>query len=270
VFISAYLEDASSVANLLLSSTSPGAGWASSGDSGVYVGVANLPGRSYLGLETVVAVGPVADTTGSRSDASDKSNVVITLNGNLAGSCTDENGQPITASDTCVVPTEVIYATDPAGAIDSANPVDATVPSGFEAVSGVVTLRVGSAMDGNLPCATAGCTATLRVPVFETRDVSKLYQCFQVVDGKVVLSADAVATAASRDITAQAGSAPTFSCNVKQAGSYLVGKYPDPRYSAGVSESVYNNLTTLVSIAGMAKGRGIDDCIDMPWHCGIG
>lgn len=44
-----------------------------------------------------------------------------------------------------------------------------------------------------------------------------------------------------------AGDVPTFTCNVKQAGSYVVGKYADPSYTQGVPESVYTNATDLVS-----------------------
>lgn len=241
------------VVDLLLVGTDPAAGWASGGDNGVYVGVTNHPGRSYQGLATALAVGPVQNADGSKADAAVKNNVAISFSGNLLGSCTDANGQPITGDDTCVVSTVAIYATDPAGAVSDptalTSPADASVPAGFAAVSGAVTLKVGPADTGVLPCAVAGCTANIRVPVFERADPSKLYQCFQVINGVLVLSTAAVATTASRAIEGAVGEVPAFTCNVKQAGSYLVGKYPDPNYRAGAaeSESVYNNLTTLVS-----------------------
>jgi hypothetical protein len=189
----------------------------------------------------------MADATGSRADPAIKDNMVITLSDNLVGSCTDSDGNAVTDSS-CVVPTVAIYATDPAGAINAAAPEAASVPDGFSAVSGVVTLSVAGSSSGLLPCFTAGCTAAIRFPVMETADMSKLYQCFQVVGGQVALNAEAVASTASRSIEAAVGVAPTFSCNVKQAGSYLVGRYPDPSYKEGVAESLYASETGLVSV----------------------
>lgn len=249
-FVPAYLDAATlDVADLLLQATDPGAGWASSGDNGVYVAVANQAGRSYQGLTTAaLAVGPVADVSSSRSDASLRDNVVITFSGDLLGSCPDQDTGVVAPSDSCIVPTVTIYATDPAGAIDASAPKDASVPDGFEAVSGALTLKAGGADKGLLPCAIEGCTATLRFPVREAAVASKLYQCFQVVDGVVVLSGEAVASQASRAIDAgNTGDVPTFSCAVKQAGTYLVGKYPDPNYREGAAESPYASITGLVS-----------------------
>lgn len=67
------------------------------------------------------------------------------------------------------------------------------------------------------------------------------------MDGQLKLSADAVATTASHAVEVVVGQVPAFTCSVKQAGSYLVGGYPDPDYRAGVGETIYNNLTSLVS-----------------------
>jgi hypothetical protein len=250
-FAPAYMDAATlDVADLLLAATDPGAGWASSGDNGVYVAVANQAGRNYPGLAAALAVGPVADASSSRSDASVRDNVVVTFSGDLLGSCPDQDTGVVAASDSCVVPTVAIYATDPAGAIDAAAAKDASVPDGFEAVSGALTLKAGGADSGLLPCAVEGCTATLRFPVMEPAAASKLYQCFQVVDGVVVLSGEAVASQASRAINAgNTGDVPTFSCAVKKAGTYLVGKYPDPNYREGVAESPYASITGLVSFA---------------------
>lgn len=235
-FVPVYMADATAIVDLLLQSTTPATQWASSGDNGVYVGVANQLGRNYKGLQSAVAVGPVSAAGGSQADASVKDNVVISVSDNLVGTCKDESGADVTGGS-CLAPLTAVYVTDPAGALDQKAFLTDVVPDGFKAVSGVVTLQAGKVFKGALPCATAGCTATLRVPVMESADVSKLYQCFQVVDGKVYLSTDAVAGAASRDIVTAAGDVPTFTCAVKQVGSYLVGKYPDPKYQqAGVAE----------------------------------
>lgn len=247
------MADATTVANLLLQSTTPATQWASSGDNGVYVGVSNQLGRSYKGLASAVAVGPVAVAGGGQADATVKDNAVISFSDNLAGTCVDDAGAAVPGG-ACLVPVVAVYVTDPAGALDSKSSLTDSVPDGFAPVSGVVTLKAGSTSTGAFPCATAGCTATVRFPVMETADVSKLYQCFQVADGKVSLSADAVAGAASRAVTATAGDVPTFSCNVKQAGSYLVGKYPDPKYSqGGVAESPYSNID-VVSARAFVRG----------------
>lgn len=249
-FVPVYLDQALvDVAALLQQAADPGAGWASSGDNGVYIGVANQPGRQYQGLTTAaVAAGPIATSSGTKADAADRDNVVVTFSGNLQGNCTDENGVAITNSDSCVVPVATIYVTDSAGAVDPAIEPDISVPSGYAPVSGAVTLEVAGTDKGALPCTAATCYATLRFPVMETANASKLYQCFQVVDGQVVLSSGSVASAASRAIDAgNTGDVPTFSCNVKQAGTYLVGKYPDPNYGEGVAESPYANITGLVS-----------------------
>lgn len=181
-FTPAYLDAATlDVADLLLQATDPGAGWASSGDNGVYVAVTNQAGHSYQGLSpAALAVGPVADASSSRSDASVRDNVVVTFSGDLLGSCPDQDTGVVAASDSCIVPVVAIYATDPAGAMDAAAAKDASVPDGFEAVSGAVTLKAGGADSGALPCVDEGCTATLRFPVMEAAAVSQLYQCFQV------------------------------------------------------------------------------------------
>lgn len=243
-FVPAYMADATAIADLLLQSTTPATQWASSGDNGVYVGVANQLGRNYKGLQSAVAVGPVSAAGGSQADASVKDNVVISLSDNLVGTCKDETGADIT-DGSCLVPLTAVYVTDPAGALDQKGFLTEVVPDGFKAVSGVVTLQAGKVAKGALPCATAGCTASLRFPVMESADVSKLYQCFQVVDGKVYLSTDAVAGTASRDIVTAAGEVPTFTCAVKQAGSYLVGKYPDPKYQQAGAAEQYANIAVV-------------------------
>jgi hypothetical protein len=255
----AYYADAVKVAGILLQSTDPGAGWASAGDNGVYIAVANQPGRNYKGLvPAALAVGPVRDATGTKSNYDVTNNVAVRFSEGLLGSCTDENGAEITATDSCVVPTVAIYATNPANAVDAAAPTDSSMPDGFAPVSGVVTLRVGGADTGALPCTAPGCTASLRAPVTETATPSMLYQCFQVVAGQIKLSTDAVASPASRAIEVIAGQAPTFTCDVKQAGSYLVGRYPDPNYKAGVPEHDYSNIPNLVS--GSPNIRDVGHC----------
>lgn len=240
--------DASTVADLLLASTDPGAQWASSGDNGVYVAVANQPGRSYKALVSALAVGPVADATGTRADASIKDNAVVSLSDNLVGSCTDDNGVAV-SGDACIVPSVAIYATDPAGALNAGASLTDSVPDGFQPVSGVVTIKIGGVSSGSLPCSAVGCTASIRFPVMESANRSQLYQCFQVVNGQVLLSAAAVEGTASRAIDAVAGDVPTFTCKVKQAGTFMVGKYPDPSYTQeGIAETTYTNVTDLVSI----------------------
>lgn len=245
-FAPAYLDEAMmDVTALLQQATDPGAGWASSGDNGVYIGVANQAGRSYPPfVNGALAAGPIAAEGGAKAAADSRDNVVITFSGNLQGTCEGEL-EPV---DSCVVPVAIIYATDPDGAVDPAAAKHSSVPDGFEAVSGAVTLRVGGEVSGLLPCVTAGCYATVQFPVMETAAASKLYQCFQIVNGQTILSSEAVRSAASRAIDAgNTGDVPTFSCEVKQAGTYLVGKYPDPNYTEGVPESPYASLTGLVS-----------------------
>lgn len=244
-FAPLYLDEAMlDVTTLLQQATDPGAGWASSGDNGVYIGVANQAGRSYPSLSPALAAGPVMAEGGAKAAAAFRDNIVITFSGNLQGTCEGEL-EPI---DSCIVPVATICATDPDGAIDPAAAKHSSVPDGFEAVSGAVTLKIGGEVSGTLPCVAAGCYATVQFPVMETAAASKLYQCFIVVNGQAIVSGEAVRSAASRAIDAgNTGDVPIFSCEVKQAGTYLVGKYPDPNYSEGVPESPYASLTGLVS-----------------------
>jgi hypothetical protein len=246
-----YYADAVEVAGLLLQSADPAAGWLSAGDNGVYTAVANQLGRSYKYLAPALAVGPALAAGGSKSDSSVANNVAVSFSENLLGSCKDENGADIIDSGSCVVPTATMYGTNPAdGVVNAAaltHPADASVPAGFVAVSGVVTLRVGGTDGGALPCAVPGCTASLRMPLLQAPAPSQLYQCFQVVDGQIKLAAKVVATTASHAVEQQPGQVPTFTCSVKEAGSYLVGRYADPNRSDGVPQTVYSNLTNLVS-----------------------
>jgi hypothetical protein len=243
-FSPAYTTEAADVSALLLQSASPASGYKSSGDNGLFVAVSNLLGRSYQAAAPALAVGPdLLESDSSKADPSDKDNVPVSFSGNLVGACTDDNGASLTADGGCQVPVVAVYTLDASPALDGTG-LTADLPDGFTPVSGAVMLIVGGAASGVLPCATAGCTAALTFPVSEAADVTSLYKCVRIAAGKMVMD-DVVVGVASRPVSASAAATPTFACHVKQAGAYVVGRYPDPSYVAGgVPElATYDNVT---------------------------
>lgn len=95
----AFLASAQEIATLLASAASPGTGFLSGGESGLYVSVANQLGRNYAG-GTGVAVGPKLTGTGGGADASSASNALVSFSKPLTGSCVAEDGS-VDASKQC-------------------------------------------------------------------------------------------------------------------------------------------------------------------------
>jgi hypothetical protein len=234
-FVPAYLDAASTLADLLLQTADPGTGWVSGGDMGVFFAAANLPGRSYQGAAAVLAVGPVLDAAAHGADSAVSSNVVVSVNGQLQGAC--ENDAGVAVVDTsCLVGTTAVYATDSEAALAPGYNTSLFLPYLFQPISGAVTLAVAGQSAGALPCATPGCLAQLRVPVLEAASPAWLYQCLEVVDGQVNFTGTAVASPASSTTVGMAGETPSFSCSVRQAGTYVVARFFNPSYSQGQGE----------------------------------
>jgi hypothetical protein len=100
----AFLATAQTVAALLAASATPGSGYLSGGDNGLYVSVANQLGRSYSAAGAGVAVGPVLTGTGGVAAATSGSNAVVGFSKPLTSNCLNEDGS--VAPDTvcrCVV-----------------------------------------------------------------------------------------------------------------------------------------------------------------------
>jgi hypothetical protein len=95
----AFLASAQAIADLLSSAASPGAGFLSGGDNGLFVSVANQLGRSYTN-PTAVAVGPVLASTGGAAAATSGSNAVVSFSQPLTGSCVAEDGS-LVANSSC-------------------------------------------------------------------------------------------------------------------------------------------------------------------------
>lgn len=94
-----FLTTAAAVAQLLAGAASPGSGFLSGGDNGLYVSVANQLGRSYAAGSSV-AVGPVLTGTGGAADATSASNAVVGFSKALTSSCRAEDGS-VQAGTTC-------------------------------------------------------------------------------------------------------------------------------------------------------------------------
>jgi hypothetical protein len=95
----AFLATAQTIAALLTGAASPGSGYLSGGDNGLYVSVANQLGRSYSS-GSGVAVGPVLTGTGGVAAATSGSNAVVSFSQPLTSSCVDENGA-LDPNNTC-------------------------------------------------------------------------------------------------------------------------------------------------------------------------
>lgn len=251
----AYMDAAFSVADLLLRSANPGSQWVSSGDAGVFVSVATYAGRGYPSMQPALVAGPVLDANASRADASVKSNVAIALSGGLTGTCTDDNGVTV-AGDRCLVSTTAVYAPDPAATLASGYLANANLPSGFQVMSGAVTLAVGGESTDTLPCAGSGCTASLQVPVAESADARWLYQCYLVVEGEINARSTAVSSAPGIAIN-NTMEVPTFSCSVRQAGMYVVGRYNNPDWQFGAPETSCTSCANMVSATTVASTTSI-------------
>lgn len=234
-FVPAYLDAASTLAGLLLQTADPGTGWTSGGDMGVFFAAANLPGRSYQGSAAVLAVGPVLDAAAHGAESAASSNVVVSMSGELQGTCENDAGVAMVDSS-CLVSTTAVYSTDTEAALAPGYNTSALLPYLFQAISGAVTLAVAGQSADALPCATPGCVALLRVPVLEAASPAWLYQCFQVVDGQVDFTGTAVASPAASSTPGMAGETPSFSCAVRQTGTYIVGRFFNPSNAQGQGE----------------------------------
>jgi hypothetical protein len=95
----AFLATAQTIAALLTGAASPGSGYLSGGDNGLYVSVANQLGRSYSS-GSGVAVGPVLTGTGGVAAATSGSNAVVSFSQPLTSSCVDEDGA-LDPNNTC-------------------------------------------------------------------------------------------------------------------------------------------------------------------------
>jgi len=87
----AFLSSAQEITTLLASAASPGSGFLSGGEGGLYISVANQLGRSYA-AGTGVAVGPVLTGTGGAADVASASNAVVSFSKALTSSCVAEDG----------------------------------------------------------------------------------------------------------------------------------------------------------------------------------
>lgn len=234
-FVPAYLDAASTLAGLLLQTADLGTGWTSGGDMGVFFAAANLPVRSYQGLSAVLAVGPILDAAAHGADSAASSNVVVSMGGQLQGPCENDAGVAVVDSS-CVVSTTAVYSTNAEAALAPGYNTSAFLPYLFQPISGAVTLAVAGQSAGALPCATPGCVALLRVPVLEAASPAWLCQCFQVVDGQVDFTGTAVASPPASSTAGMAGETPSFSCAVRQAGTYVVGRFFNPLHAQGQGE----------------------------------
>lgn len=88
----AFLATAQAVAALLAVSATPGSGYLSGGDNGLYVSVANQLGRSYSAAGAGVAAGPVLTGTGGVAAATSGSNAVVSFSKPLTSNCLNEDG----------------------------------------------------------------------------------------------------------------------------------------------------------------------------------
>lgn len=95
----AFLTTVQVIADLLTGAASPGSGYLSGGDNGLYVSVANQLGRSYSS-GSGVAVGPVLTGIGGVAAATSGSNAVVSFSQPLKSSCLLEDGS-LHPNDTC-------------------------------------------------------------------------------------------------------------------------------------------------------------------------
>lgn len=85
-----FLSTAADIAALLAASATPGSGFLSGGEGGMYVSVANQLGRAYA--SSPVAVGPVLAAAGGAADPLSGSNAVVSFSKALSGGCVAEDG----------------------------------------------------------------------------------------------------------------------------------------------------------------------------------
>lgn len=214
----AFLAPTTTIAGLLASSATPGTGYMSAGDNGLYVSVANLLGRSYQG--SVVAVGPDM-AVGGAAVSNSTENVKLVFNQTLTGLCVDEAGvtQPNSTCSDVVVQVQLTYLPEASPVLADGATTAAGMPSDYATTSGVVSLTVGGSGTAKFPC--DGCTATVTILITEHADPTKSYLCTAVTNGQLSLldSSNAVSGA---EVTAVAG-VPSVQCSVNKAGSYLIG-----------------------------------------------
>jgi hypothetical protein len=172
----------------------------------------------------------------------------------MVANCTADDSSPLTDSDSCAVPVVAVFTASSTPALDGDGTSAAiALPDGFEPVSGALTLQVDGRAAGLLPCAAAGCTAklTFPVPAAESAKAGRAFMCVRVnAAGKMQPDTAAVVAGEAAQRAGDA-SAPRFSCDVKQAGTYLLGSYTRPAAPApaqAVPEVVaYDNVTGYVS-----------------------
>jgi hypothetical protein len=240
-------EPAWQVASLLLESATPATSYKSGGDSGLYVGVSNLLGKGYVTAAPALALGPtLLAGDSSQADAAAAANAAVAFSGALAGDCTDADDQPLVNSSACLVPVAAVYVPD------ATRGLNGNLPAGYSAASGAVAFTVNGQAHAALPCASASCTATIKLPLSSSGSSGASYTCVRVSAAGLVLPSDA----------AVASSSPRGSCVVSSAGVYLLVAAPAASGSNSTSDGnstsggqqedalpIYTNITGLVRSA---------------------